>query len=101
MMMFSRNILTKTSRSLVKNTPCTSNVRHFSYMNDVLDDDVRRRMFSASPGDVDPLEETARSAFAKSCYQNIAWKISEHSPGNTRYNKFNCIFYSNFSYQII
>lgn len=38
-------------------------------------------MFSASPGDVDPLEETARSAFAKSCYQNIGWKISEHAPG--------------------
>jgi CBS domain-containing protein len=28
--------------------------------------------------EVDPLEETARSAFDKSCYKNINWKISEN-----------------------
>lgn len=29
--------------------------------------------------DYDPLDETARSALAKSCYLNINWKISENS----------------------
>ena len=84
-MMLARNTFTKSARGVV----AISSHRSLSYMNDVLDESVRKRMFTAAPGEVDPLEETARSALAKSCYQNIQWKISENAPGK---NKISVLF---------
>ena len=85
-MMLARNSIQKSSRSLAAvsalgKASVKPQIRSMSYMNDVLDENVHRRMFSSGKHkDVDPLDETARSAFAKSCYQNIAWKVSETAP---------------------
>ena len=39
------------------------------------------------PDFVDPLDETARSALAKSCYLKIDWKISEDAPVSEAINR--------------
>ena len=67
-MMLSRNILNKVSLK----APVQR-----SFMNGVM------KSSFGGKADLDPLDETARSAFAKSCYQNIKWKISESAPGNS------------------
>lgn len=43
--------------------------------------------FHPIPDFVDPLDETARSALAKSCYLKIDWKISEDAPVSEAINR--------------